>query len=335
MSRKIILLGVLILIALLVFSACKPKEQKPQEEKKIKVVGVYATPLEEPWPNVIHQALLKAKETLGIEYEWVESVGYTDFERVLREIADTKKPDIIMGDAFGNEEPARRVAKDYPNIAFAFGSGGGPMNPNFAVFDNWIHEPAYLCGLIAGKLTKTNVVGVVGGYPVPEVNRIVNAFIQGVKEVNPKAKVKVTFIGSWFDPPKAKEAAIAQIEAGADIMYAERYGVIDACKERNIPCFGSLLDQWELAPDLVITGPVWDMYPTVEYVVEQVKKGAFEAIDLKDFSMMAKGGAKLAPYHNWETKLPQEIKDLVEKRKQEILSGVFRVDVNEGVPKSD
>jgi basic membrane lipoprotein Med (substrate-binding protein (PBP1-ABC) superfamily) len=77
------------------------------------------------------------------------------------------------------------------------------------------------------------------------------------------------------------------------------------------------------------------MYPTVEYVINEVKKGVFEAIDLKDFSMMAKGGALLAPYHNWESKLPKEIKDLVEKKKGEILSGVFRVDVNEGTPKSD
>ena len=334
MKKGITILLFLMLVGLVVLNGCAKPEEKPTEEKKIKVVAVFATPIEEPWDGCIHQALLKAKDTLGIDYEWVESVGYTDFERVLREYAD-KKPDIIMGDAFGNEEAARRVAKDYPDIAFAFGSGGGPADPNFAVFDDWIHEPAYLCGLIAGKLTKTNVVGVVGGYPVPEVNRIVNAFIQGVKEANKNAKVKVTFIGSWFDPPKAKEAAIAQIEAGADVMFAERYGVIDACKERNIPVFGSLLDQWELAPDQVVTGPLWDMYPTVEYVINQVKNGTFEAIDLKDFCMMAKGGAKLAPYHNWETKLPQEIKDLVEEKKNAILSGVFRVDVNEGVPVSD
>ncbi|MGB9750079.1 MAG: BMP family protein [Caldisericia bacterium] len=334
MKKGLILVLILMLVGLLALNACTKKEEKPTEEKKLKVIAVFATPIEEPWDGVIHTALLKAKDTLGIDYEWVESVGYTDFERVLREYAD-KKPDIIMGDAFGNEEAARRVAKDYPNIAFAFGSGGGPMEPNFAVFDDWIHEPAYLCGIIAGKLTKSNVIGVVGGYPVPEVNRIVNAFIQGAKEANPNAKVKVTFIGSWFDPPKAKEAAIAQIEAGADVMYAERYGVIDACKERNIPVFGSLLDQWELAPDQVVTGPVWDMYPTVQYVIEAVKKGVFEAIDLKDFSMMAKGGALLAPYHNWDTKLPQEIKSLVETKRTEILMGTFRVDVNEGTPKSD
>ncbi len=331
--KKLVLVLLVLAMSTAVFAGCKKAEEKPQETK-FKVIGIFATPIEEPWDGAIHQALLRAKQELGVDYEWVESVGYSDFERVLREYAD-KGPNLIMGDAFGNEEAARRVAKDYPNIAFAFGSGGGPADPNFAVFDDWIHEPAYLCGLIAGKLTKTNIIGVVGGYPVPEVNRIVNAFIEGAKEANPKAKVKVTFIGSWFDPPKAKEAAIAQIEGGADVMFGERYGVIDACKEKGIPVFGNVLDQSELAPDVVVTGPLWDMWPTVKYVIEAVKSKSFEAVDLKDWSMMGKGGALLAPYHNWETKLSQDIKDLVSNRKQEIIDGIYRVNVNEATPVSD
>lgn len=331
--KKLVLVLLVLVMSTAVFAGCKKAEEKPPETK-FKVIGIFATPIEEPWDGAIHQALLKAKQELGVDYEWVESVGYSDFERVLREYAD-KGPNLIMGDAFGNEEAARRVAKDYPNIAFAFGSGGGPADPNFAVFDDWIHEPAYLCGLIAGKLTKTNIIGVVGGYPVPEVNRIVNAFIEGAKESNPKAKVKVTFIGSWFDPPKAKEAAIAQIEGGADVMFGERYGVIDACKEKGIPVFGNVLDQSELAPEVVVTGPLWDMWPTVKYVIEAVKSNSFEAVDLKDWSMMGKGGALLAPYHNWETKLSQDIKDLVSNRKQEIIDGIYRVNVNEATPVSD
>ncbi len=337
MKKGLLLLVVLIIAGVLIFTACAPKTEQPQqkpEEKKLKVVGIFATPIEEPWDGAIHHALLKAKEELGIEYEWTESVGYSDFERVLREYAD-KGPDIIMGDAFGNEEAARRVAKDYPNIAFVFGSGGGPMEPNFAVFDDWIHEPAYLAGLIAGKITKSNVIGVVAGYPVPEVNRIVNAFIVGAKESNPDVKVKVTFIGSWFDPPKAKEATIAQIEAGADVMFGERYGVIDACKERNIPVFGNILDQCDLAPGLVIGSPVWDMWPTVKYVIESVKNGSFKAMDLKDWSMMGKGGAKLVICEEWKDKLPEDVKTLVEKKTQDIMNGLFRVPVDENTPKSD
>ena len=332
--KKLLTLALVVLLTITLFAGCAKPVEKPPVEEKIKVIGIYATPIEEPWDGAIHQALLKAKDELGVDYQWVESVGYSDFERVLREYAD-KGPDIIMGDAFGNEESARRVAKDYPKIAFAFGSGGGPADPNFAVFDDWIHEPAYLCDVIAGKITKSNIIGVVGGYPVPEVNRIVNAFVSGVKEVNAKAKIKVTFIGSWFDPPKAKEAAIAQIESGADVMFGERYGVIDACKEKGVPVFGNVLDQSELAPDSVITGPVWNMWPTVQYVVESVKNKSFTAVDLKDWSMMTKGGAYLAPYHNWDTKLAQDVKDLVEKKKNEIIEGLLRVVVDENTPKSD
>ena len=110
--------------------------------------------------------------------------------------------------------PSAPVAADYPDIAFVFGSGGGPAEPNFSVFDNWIHEPAYLAGMIAGGVTESNVLGVVGGYPVPEVNRIVNAFIAGAQETNEDVDVKVTFLNSWFDPAAAKEAALAQVGCG-------------------------------------------------------------------------------------------------------------------------
>jgi len=311
-----------------------PGLAEAQAKKKLRVVSIFQTPIEEPWDGAIHQALLKAQKELGFEYEWTEKVSGADFERVVREYAE-KKYDLIMGDAFGQEQAARRVAKAYPKIKFLFGSGLGPAQPNFGVFDNWIHEPAYLCGMIAGKLTKTNVLGVVGGHPVPEVNRLINAFKAGALEVNPKIKLKVAFIGSWFDPPKTKEAALAQIEAGADLLYAERYGVIDAAKDRGKLAFGNLLDQHDLAPDTVITGPVWDMYPLVKFAVESVRRGTFVAMDYAEWTMMQKGGAKLAPFYGWEKKLPKEIIEMVKKREQEILAGLFRVPVDESTPKSD
>jgi len=182
--------NVLYLIVLLVFLAslvasCAPAATPTTTGEtggKLKVFGAFATPIEEPWDGVIHAALNKAKDAGTIDYEYNENIGYSgDMERILREVADQKKPDIIFGDAFGNEEAVRRVAADYPKIAFVFGSGLGPSNPNTSVFDNWIHEPAYLCGMLAGGLTKSGTIGVVGGYPVPEVNRLVNAFIAGAK----------------------------------------------------------------------------------------------------------------------------------------------------------
>ena len=300
----------------------------------LKVAGIFETPIEEPWVTQIHQALLKADKELDVDYTWSESVKSADFARVMREYAE-KGYQLIMGDAFGAERIARRVARDYPNVAFVFGSGIGPADPNFGVFDNWIHEPAYLSGMIAGRMTKSNVIGVVGGIAIPEINRLANAFCAGAKEVNDKVRCKFSFIGSFFDPPKAKEAAIAQIEAGVDVIYAERFGVIEAAKEKGILAISNMSDQSSLGPDTVITGPIWDMWPTVKHVVSLVRAGVFTAQDFGGFSYMGKGGAYLAPYHNFETKLPADVKRMVADRKQEILDGNFRVDVDESAPRSD
>ena len=299
----------------------------------LKVFGAYATAIEEPWDGVIHSALLKAQDAGQITYDFVDEIGYAgDMERILRETAEDSQPAIIFGDAFGNEEAVRRVAKDYPEVAFVFGSGLGPSEPNVSVFDNWIHEPAYLSGLIAGTTSKTGTVGVVGGFPVPEVNRIINAFIVGAKEANPDIKVQVTFINSWFDPSAAKEAALAQAAAGADILFAERFGVIEAAQEKGLLAFGNMSDQNSLAPETVITGPVWNMDPTVGYIIKQVAGGTYTAQDLKDFSMMAKGGSSLAPLYSFEESLGAELIELVKQREGEIMSGMFRVPIDENTP---
>jgi len=336
--------GVCLLLALVVlvpFAAFAGGDQEQQgaagtqESGALRVAAVYQTAIEEPWDGAIHQALLKAQKELGITYEFTEQVAAADFEKVLREYAE-RGFDLIVGDAFlAGEEPSRRVAKDYPDIAFAFGSEFGPVEPNYSVFDNWIHEPAYLCGVIAGSMTKTDTLGVVAAIPINEVNRLVNAFIEGAKSVNPKVKTKITYIGSWFDPPKAKEAAQAQIEGGADLIYAERFGVFEAARENNVLAFGNMSDQNELAPNTVVTGPVWDMYPTIEYLVKSVKAGTYVAQDLKDWSMMAKGGAKLAPYHSFADKLPADVKAKVADLEKQIKAGTFRVPIIEEKPVSD
>jgi basic membrane protein A len=300
----------------------------------IEVAAIFATPIEEPWDNQIHVALQKAQKELGIKYKWSEKVATADFPRVMREYAQGGSH-LVLGDAFAAERESRRTAKQFPKVAFLFGSGAGPAEPNFGVFDNWIHEPAYLSGLIAGKMSKSNTVGAVAAMGIPEVNRLVNAFFAGAKEANPNVKKKVAFIGSFFDPPKAKEAALAQIDAGVDVIYAERFGVIEAAKDRKILAISNMSDQSSLAPDTVITGPVWDMYPTVQQAIKLVKAGVFTAQDYGDFSRMAKGGSYLAPYHAFDATLPAEVKTMVEAKKQEILDGNFRVDVDENTPVSD
>jgi basic membrane protein A len=311
-----------------------PVEAQTAEQGPLVVFGAYATAIEEPWDGVIHSALNKAQAAGKIQYTYTDDIGYAgDMERVLREVAEETKPDIIFGDAFGNEEAVRRVAADYPEIAFVFGSGGGPVEPNFSVFDNWIHEPAYLSGMLAGGLTKSNVIGVVGGLPVPEVNRIVNAFIAGAESVNPEVDVKTSFINSWFDPAAAKEAALAQVDAGADVLFAERFGVIEAAAENGLYSFGNMSDQKELAPESVVSGPVWNMEPTVEYIINQVAGGTYTAQDLKDFSMVAKGGASLAPINEGvKGGIPAELIEQVKAKEEEIIKGLFRVDIDEAPP---
>jgi basic membrane lipoprotein Med (substrate-binding protein (PBP1-ABC) superfamily) len=304
------------------------------EDKKLKVAAVFATPIEEPWDHQVHIALQKAEKELGIEYKWSEKVQAADFGRVMREYAQGGY-DLVMGDAFAAERETRRAAKQFPKVAFLFGSGAGPAEPNFGVFDNWIHEPAYLSGMIAGKMSKSGTVGAVAAMGIPEVNRLVNAFFAGAREVNKDIKRKVSFIGSFFDPPKAKEAALAQIDAGVDVIYAERFGVIEAAQQKGIYAISNMSDQSSLAPDTVITGPVWDMFPTVEQAVKLVRAGVYTAQDYGDFSRMAKGGSYLAPYHKFDKILPADVKDMVEKKKAEIMDGNFRVDVDENTPSSD
>jgi basic membrane protein A and related proteins len=301
------------------------------QDEPLKVFGAYATQIEEPWDGVIHTALNAEAEAGLIEYTFADDIGYSgDMELVLREVAELEAPDIIFGDAFGNEEAVRAVAVDYPDIAFVFGSGGGPADPNFSVFDNWIHEPAYLAGMLAGGLTESGIIGVVGGIPVPEVNRITNAFIQGAQAVKPDVETKVSFINSWFDPASAKEAALAQIDAGADVLYAERAGVIEAAVQKGLLAVGNMSDQSADGPDHVVTSVTWNMTPTVEYVIDQVAGGTYTAQDLKDFSMVAKGGAALAPIN--EALVPADLLETVRAKESEIVSGIFRVDINEATP---
>lgn len=338
-SKNLFLPVALLIIVSLLLASCAPAATPTANAEtssgKLKVYGAYATPIQEPWDGVIHAALKKAADEGKIEYQYTENIGYSgDMERVLREICDKQKPSLIVGDAFGNEEAIRRVAADYPKIAFAFGSGSGPSEPNVAVFDNWIHEPAYLMGMLAGGLTKSGTIGVVAAMPIPEVNRIVNAFIAGAKETNPNAKVLVSFINSFYDPAQAKEAALAQIDGGADVLFAERFGVIEAAKEKGLWAFGNMSDQNELAPDQVVTSAVWNMEPTINYLIAQVSAGTFTAQDLKDFSMMGKGGASLAAFHNTESKLPKDLLDKVKAKEEEIKSGASRIDVNESAPQA-
>lgn len=303
------------------------------QTRKLRVAAIYTVPVEQQWVSRIHKALNAAVARGEIEYVFSENVANADYERVMRQYAEAKH-DLIVGESFAVEAAARKVARDYPKIAFLMGSSGKPQAPNFSVFDNYIHEPSYLTGMIAGGLTKSNRIGMVGGFPIPEVNRLMNAFMAGAREVNPKADFMVTFINSWFDPPKAKEAAFAMIDKGANVMYAERFGVSDAARDRKVLAIGNVINTQPNYPDTVVASALWHMEPTIDAALKAVRAGKFGAEDYGKYSYMAVKGSELAPLGTFEKRVPAELMKRVREREAAILSGKFKVKIDDSQPKS-
>jgi basic membrane protein A and related proteins len=309
--------------------------RKGHAQEKIKTAAIYTVPVEQQWVSRIHKAANAAKERGDIEYVFSEKVANTDYERVMREYCEAGHQ-LIVGEAFAVEDAARAVAKDYPDRAFLIGSSfkPDPAVPNFAVFDNYIQDASYLTGMIAGAMTKSGNIGMVGGYPIPEVNRLMNAFMAGVKETRGDAKFQVAFIGSWFDPPKAKETALAQIDAGADLLYAERFGVSDAAKERGVLAVGNVIDTQADYPETVVVSALWHFEPTLDAAIAAIKAGSFKADDYGQYSFMKAGGCSVSPLGTFEDKVPEDVKAKVKEREEQIKSGAFTVEINDNEPKS-
>jgi len=301
-------------------------------QAKLKVAAIYTVPVEQQWVSRLDKALKAAAARGEIEYVFSENVSNADYERVMRQYAEGGNT-LIVGEAFAVEAAARKVAKDYPKVSFLLGSSGKPQAPNFSVFDNYIQEPAYLSGMVAGGMTKSGKIGMVGGYPIPEVNRLMNAFMAGARETNPKVEFMVSFINSWFDPPKAKEAAFAMIDKGADLLYAERFGVSDAAKERGKLAIGNVINTQDKYPDTVVASALWNMEPSIDAAIKAVKAGTFKAEDYGPYSTMKFKGSELAPLGSFASKVPPEIAAKVKAKEAEILAGKFTVKVDDGQPK--
>ena len=165
-------------------------------QEPLSVAGIYTVPVEQQWVSRIHIAAEAAKAVGQITYAFTENTANTDYTRVMREYAEGGAK-LIVGEIFGVEAEAREVVLDYPDTAFLLGSSflDDPAYPNLAVFDNYIQDAAYLSGIIAGAMSNAGNVGMVGGFPIPEVNRLMHAFMAGVRESKPDATFQVSFIG--------------------------------------------------------------------------------------------------------------------------------------------
>ncbi|SFV35096.1 Basic membrane lipoprotein Med, substrate-binding protein (PBP1-ABC) superfamily [Devosia crocina] len=295
-----------------------------------RVAAIWTVPVEQQWASRLHLALVAADERGDIDYVYSENITNTDYERVMREYAE-QGVELIIGEAFGVEQPARAVASEYPEVSFLMGSSLPPAEPNFATFDNFIHEPSYLTGIVAGMKTETNMIGMVGGYAIPEVNRLMNAFMAGAQSVNPDVRFSVSFINSWYDPPKAKEAAFAMVDAGADILYAERFGVSDAAKERGILAIGNVIDTAADYPGTILASALWHGEPMIEKAIEDVKAGAFTASDYGIYAFMEYGGGSVIID---ETLAGPEAVAAANAKEEEILAKTFTVEIDDSEPAS-
>ncbi len=179
---------------------------------------------------------VEAKYGSKIKITRVENVPESaDSERVFRDLA-AKGNKVIVGTSFGYQDFELKVARDYPDITFLTATGYKKAK-NFGVYDNRMYQGAYLAGVAAGYVTKTNTLGFVASVPIPEVIRNINAYTLGARSVNPKIHTKVIWINSWFDPGKEKQAAETLIGQGADVLAAEHRFERDArdgCREEGL-----------------------------------------------------------------------------------------------------
>jgi basic membrane protein A len=294
----------------------------------IRIAGVHGSPVENAWNSRIHLAFREAAASGLIEYDFSEGVAATDYPRAMREYAEGGSQ-LVWGESYAVEREAREVAGDYPDTAFLMGSSGGPEGANFGVFGTRNHEAAYLAGMLAGTMSETNVFGSIGGYPIPEVNLLINAFRMGVTEVNPDATFLNAFLGTWFDPARAKEAALAQIDAGADILFGERIGTADAAQERGVKAIGSLIDYTPRYPGTVFANAIWNYGPTIEAIVADIQAGNPVGRDYTEYSFMAHGGNELIYVAN---EVPEEAIAPMETRQAMIQSGEWDVPIDNEEP---
>lgn len=258
-------------------------------QEKITVAGLHSSPVENAWNSRMHEAMVAADAAGKINYVFSEGVSATDYGRAAREYA-LQGVQLIVGEAYAVENEMREIAAEYPQTMFLMGSSGGPQGDNFGTFGTWNFEAAYLSGMLAAKMSKTGIFGSVGAIPIPEVNMLINGFREGVNSVNPDAVHLIGFIGTFFDPPKAREAGLAQIDAGADILFGERIGTADAAKERGIKAIGSLIDYTPRYPETVFANAMWYFSPMLLAAVADTESGNGTGRNYTEYCLMQNGG---------------------------------------------
>ena len=337
----VLLVAALVAIAMLASPA--GRDARADAPTEVNIAAIFSVGIEQPWDKAWYDDFLRLQEEqphgLTLNLDYTEHVWGDKAEAIMRAYAQTGKYDIIVATSTFSDQ-VRNLKDRFPEVLWVV-QGSGNEGLGGRVFWNYmrVHEPAYLMGIIAGMMTETDTIGVVGTFPADDANDEINGFVMGAKSVNPDVGAKITFIESWYDPPKANEAVSAQVAAGAD-MVLQLGGAFESCVEKQILCFGNFIDMNSLAPDHIVTSAVAHWGPTIRNTIDAWyrHKTTGEAIDAPKEPIwfgMKDGGSDLAPFHSFEDRLPDEVKDKVEEVRAAIMSGEFEVPLDVSVPVSD
>ncbi len=291
----------------------------PAEEEKLKVAFVYVGPVGDGgWTTAHDQGRKAMTERLPwVETTTLESVPEgADASRALSQLAE-KGYKLIFTTSFGYMDPTIEVAARYPGVTFMHCSGYKRAQ-NVGTYFGKMEQAKYLTGLVAGKMSKSGKVGYVAPHPIPEVVRFIDAFTLGVRAARPDATVRVVWTNSWFDPGKEREAALAMLDVGADVIAsgADSTAHITAAAERGAYAIGYDSDARAAAPGAYLTSALWDWSVVYTRAAEQVRAGTWQSEDIN--LGMDSGLVKLAPFTEL---VPAEVKTLVEAQQAEIVAG--------------
>ncbi len=242
----------------------------------LKIAFAYVGPVGDGGWTFAHDNARKALEKeFGdkIKTSFAENVPESaDAERVIRDMA-TQGNKLIFGTTFGYMEPMLKIAPDFKDVKFEHATGFKTAD-NMRTYDSRTYEGAYMAGIIAGKMTKSNTLGVVASIPIPEVIRNINSFTLGAQSVNPKVKTKVVWVNGWFDPPKETEAATSLINGGADVLFqnTDSPAVLKTAEAKGKRAFGWDSDMTAYGPKAHLASAVINWGP---YYIKATK----EALD--------------------------------------------------------
>ncbi len=299
-----------------------PAAAAPAKVEPLKVAFAYVGPVGDGGWTFAHDNARKAVEKeFGekVVTSFVEKVPESaDAERVFRDLAGQGNK-VIFGTTFGYMEPMLKVSPDFKDIKFEHATGYKTAE-NMRTYDSRTYEGAYMAGVIAGKMTKTNTLGVVGSIPIPEVIRNINSFTMGAQSVNPKIKTKVVWVNEWFNPPKETEAATALINGGADVLMqnTDSPAVLKTAQEKGKRAFGWDSDMTAYGPKAHLGSAIINWAP---YYIKATK----DALDGKWATGSSWWGVKEGAIDmvSMAEDVPAETKAKIEEIKAGLKAGTF------------